>query len=89
MCKPSASSRPPQDGEPHAGPGRELRGGPGLHHGADHLRLLPQLGGGAELCRQPARGGHHAALQTRKQLPGTAPGPLPLLSTGLHGILVG
>ena len=94
LLSPSGS----QDAEPHAGPGPELRGGPGLHHGADHLRLLPQLGGGAELRRQSAWGGHHAALQTRTALPGTPPqGPAlaslwaPLAPPGpaLQGVLRG
>lgn len=49
----------------------ELRAGPDLHHRENHLRLLPQRRGGAELCRQPARSGLHAAFQTWTQLPGT------------------
>ena len=61
-----------QERESAAGPGGELRAGPDLHHREDHLRLLPQQRGGAELRRQPAGGRLHAALQTRTQLSGTS-----------------
>lgn len=62
-----------QECESAAGPGGELRAGPDLHHRENHLRLLPQQCGGAELRCQPAGGRLHAALQTRPQLPGTLP----------------
>lgn len=62
-----------QEREPAAGAGRELRAGPGLHHRADHLCLLPRQRGRAELRLQPAGGGLHAALQARPELPGTPP----------------
>lgn len=62
-----------QECESDAGPGGELRAGPDLHHRENHLRLLPQQCGGAELRCQPAGGRLHAALQTRPQLPGTLP----------------
>uniref|UniRef100_A0A672HXI1 Tensin 1b n=1 Tax=Salarias fasciatus TaxID=181472 RepID=A0A672HXI1_SALFA len=44
-----------------------------LHHREDYLRLLPQQRGGAELRRQTAGGGLHAALQTWTQLPALNP----------------
>lgn len=62
-----------QERESAAVPGGELRAGPALHHREDHRRLVPQRRRGAQLCRQPARGRLHAALQTWPQLPGTIP----------------
>lgn len=62
-----------QECKSSSGPGGELRAGLDLHHREDHLRLLPQQRGGAELRCQPEGGRLHAALQTRPQLPGTVP----------------
>ena len=63
--------RGPCDG---ARDGAPLRLRPDVHHGEDHLRVLPPEAGGAEIPSEPEGGGGHAEVQTPGQIPGEGTG---------------